>query len=129
MGAPEKPRPDAIRVLIADASRILCELLTAALQRSQPCLHAFAHVGQAGTLKVTLANYKPQVAVIGIDGEGERRARFELLREFRMHCPHVPAIALIDCRNRDLVVESFRGGAKGVFSRSDSFSDLCKCIL
>ena len=37
-------------------------------------------------------------------------------------------VALLDCDDRDLVVESFRCGAKGVFNRSASPKELCKCI-
>jgi DNA-binding NarL/FixJ family response regulator len=35
---------------------------------------------------------------------------------------------LLDCEDRELVVESFRCGAKGVVNRSASLKELCKCI-
>src|SRR5581483_5869088 len=37
-------------------------------------------------------------------------------------------VLLLDSSDRDLVVDSFRGGARGVFCRSQSFKLLCKCI-
>jgi DNA-binding NarL/FixJ family response regulator len=41
----------------------------------------------------------------------------------------VSIVVLLDTLDRNLVVEAFRSGAHGVFSRSDSFQALCKCIL
>lgn len=41
----------------------------------------------------------------------------------------VSMVVLMDALDRNLVVEAFRSGAQGVFSRSDSFQALCKCIL
>jgi len=35
---------------------------------------------------------------------------------------------LIDSPERDLVVDSFRGGARGIFCRDEPFETLCKCI-
>jgi DNA-binding NarL/FixJ family response regulator len=35
---------------------------------------------------------------------------------------------LLDSCERDLVIESFRGGARGVFSRDGSFEALCRCV-
>jgi DNA-binding NarL/FixJ family response regulator len=40
----------------------------------------------------------------------------------------VGIVVLLDALERNLVVEAFRCGAHGVFSRSDSFQTLCKCI-
>jgi DNA-binding NarL/FixJ family response regulator len=38
-------------------------------------------------------------------------------------------VVLLDALERNLVVEAFRCGARGVFCRSGSFQALCKCIL
>src|SRR5262249_3845573 len=37
-------------------------------------------------------------------------------------------VVLLDSLDRNLVVEAFRSGARGVFPRSESFESLCKCI-
>jgi DNA-binding NarL/FixJ family response regulator len=39
----------------------------------------------------------------------------------------VNIVVLLDALERNLVVEAFRSGARGVFTRSDSFQALCKC--
>ena len=35
---------------------------------------------------------------------------------------------LLECEDRELVLESFRCGARGVLTRNDSSQDLCKCM-
>jgi len=53
---------------------------------------------------------------------------FRVVREARVCCPRVRIVMLVDCPERTLVVEGFRAGADGVFSRNESFEMLCKCI-
>ncbi len=48
-------------------------------------------------------------------------------RDWNLH-REVNVVVLLDTLERNLVVESFRRGAHGVFARSDSFQALCKCI-
>ena len=38
------------------------------------------------------------------------------------------AVVLLDHPERALVVDAFRSGARGVFSRAESLNELCKCI-
>jgi DNA-binding NarL/FixJ family response regulator len=42
--------------------------------------------------------------------------------------PKTAVIMLLETPERDLVVDSFRGGARGVFSRTRPFNTLPKCI-
>ena len=36
---------------------------------------------------------------------------------------------LLDSCKRELVLDAFRSGAKGIFSKNDSLETLCKCVL
>jgi DNA-binding NarL/FixJ family response regulator len=52
-----------------------------------------------------------------------------VLRHARAEHPPSRAIVLLEKDDKDLIVEAFRAGAKGVFIRSDfSFANLCKCV-
>jgi len=53
---------------------------------------------------------------------------FELLRQLRAADPGVLAIMLLDSSKRETVLQAFRAGARGIFSRNDSLETLSKCI-
>ena len=51
-----------------------------------------------------------------------------MVREVRASHPNTRIIVLVDSPERALVVEGFRAGADGVFSRDKPFDILCNCI-
>jgi DNA-binding NarL/FixJ family response regulator len=53
---------------------------------------------------------------------------FQVARHLRTAHPKIRTIMLLDVSSRDLVVEAFRAGARGVFSRTESLNNLAKCI-
>jgi DNA-binding NarL/FixJ family response regulator len=53
---------------------------------------------------------------------------FEVLRKLRAVHPKVRAIVLLDSSKREIVLEAFQAGAKGVFSRNESLETLCQCV-
>lgn len=117
----------AISVLVADENRMACQLLTSSLQRNSN----FRVIGCAtsmGEVLQALQQEPAQVAVISANLQDGPLSGFQLLRELRASHPGTRAILLLDSAERDLVVDAFRGGARGIFSRSQSFKMLCKCI-
>jgi DNA-binding NarL/FixJ family response regulator len=121
---PEK----AINVLVADENRMACQLLTSSLQRNSN----FRVVGCATSMGEVLEGLKQepaQVAVISANLQDGPLSGFQLLRELRASHPRTRSVLLLDSPDRDLVVDAFRGGARGIFSRSQSFKMLCKCIV
>jgi DNA-binding NarL/FixJ family response regulator len=76
-----------------------------------------------------LAKHHPEVAVISANMENVPRAGLKVLREIRQRFPEVRPILLVDARERDLIVQAFRDGAKGIFSRTEPFQSLCKAIV
>jgi DNA-binding NarL/FixJ family response regulator len=50
------------------------------------------------------------------------------LRQFQASYPQVPVIILLESYKREAVVEAFRWGARGIFSRQESVANLCKCV-
>ena len=53
---------------------------------------------------------------------------YHVLQYLQMLSPKTTAIMLIPDSERDLVVDAFRGGARGVFCRLQSIKLLSKCI-
>ncbi len=53
---------------------------------------------------------------------------FKLARQLRAAYPKIKVVMLLDASRRNLVVEAFRTGARGVFCRTDSVKALCRCI-
>jgi two-component system nitrate/nitrite response regulator NarL len=111
-----------IRVAVHDISRMATQLLCAALSQ-QPRLEVVDIVGKS---VAETAATNPHVALAGTSGLGDPVVvRIQQLRRIR---PEIKAIILIDQPARELVLEAFRAGARGVFSRSGSVEYLVKCI-
>jgi DNA-binding NarL/FixJ family response regulator len=53
---------------------------------------------------------------------------FRILSELRTLSPKTRSIMLLKKNNLELVLDAFRAGAKGVFCRTDSLTNLPKCI-
>ena len=117
-----------IRVLAVDGNPMNSQLLATALQRDERFEILEAPQDAAGIV-ATIVKEKPSVVVVGADIEGNPRKGFELVRELRGTCPESRVVMLIDSSERSLVVEAFRSGARGVFSRNGSLKLLAKCIF
>ena len=54
---------------------------------------------------------------------------FGLLKEIRDSHPAIRSVLLLESHDDDLIVDAFRGGARGVICRSQmGLKELCKCI-
>jgi DNA-binding NarL/FixJ family response regulator len=116
-----------IRVLVADSVAMSCQLLVDALLRSK----RYDAVAVATPEEVIQAVDRERFDVVLISTSFSQDA-LEGLRfvgEFRNLHREVSMVVLLDALERNLVVEAFRCGARGVFCRSGSFQALCKCIL
>ncbi|MHB8524803.1 MAG: response regulator transcription factor [Candidatus Acidiferrales bacterium] len=117
-----------VSILIADDSRMGCQLLEHALARSR---FRFEIVGSAINRTEILASLRANpvnVALINQSLHDGQSVGFELLNELRESFPQTRAVLLLKTASYELVVDAFRGGAKGVFCRTESFEALCKCI-
>jgi DNA-binding NarL/FixJ family response regulator len=50
------------------------------------------------------------------------------LNDLRLSHPKTRVVILLRSARDELVVDAFRGGAKGVFCRAGTWQNLCKCI-
>ena len=119
----------AIRVFVAESCRMPSELIETALSRNRLGFEVYAlSIGSSDTFR-ELQKIKPDVTVLSGDLADGHLTGFKVLYQLREAQSRTPVVMLLDSAERDLVVDAFRGGAKGVFSRKDSVSAFPKCIL
>src|SRR5216684_1712289 len=119
---------EPIRVFVADANPMACQLMVRVLQQScQPIKVVGSATESVEILKGLDAN-PSDVAIISAHLRDGPITGFRVVREARATFPHTRFIVLVDSPERALVVEGFRAGADGVFSRAETFEMLCKCI-
>ena len=114
-------------VVVADASRLGCQLLADAIRSDNDS----RVVGSATTrLEVIsdISKFQPDIAVISSRLEDSALAGLQVLRELRTLQTSPRVIMLLDDDQSELVIESFRNGARGIFCRSEMPPQLRKCI-
>lgn len=122
-----QPGDGAIRVLVADSTRIHTQLLSDALKRD-PSLQVIAAASGSRALISLTNQHKVDVVVISSSLDDEPGRGFEVLRELRSASSDIRAIILLDSSKREAILEAFRAGARGIFSRNESVETLCKCV-
>jgi two-component system nitrate/nitrite response regulator NarL len=116
-----------IRVLVADDTRIHTQLLADALRRDLQ-LEVISPPAQSRDLVAAVKLHRVNVVVLSSNLDEEPLRGFELLRELRVSNPDIFAIMLLDSSKKESVLQAFRAGARGIFSRHDSVETLSKCI-
>jgi DNA-binding NarL/FixJ family response regulator len=117
----------AVRVLVADNSRMHTQLMADALQRD-PGLSVVAWEGPSGSLISTVLAERVDVVAVSCAMDGQPFRGLDLVRDLLTESPSARAVVLLDAQNKEVVVEAFRAGARGVFSRDESVESFCKCI-
>jgi DNA-binding NarL/FixJ family response regulator len=123
-----QPLGGSISVLIADADRMSARLIAEGLTRGR---HDIVVVGVSNSSAETireLEKSRPDIALINAHLEDGRLRGYHVLQHLQLMSPKTVAIMLIPNSDRDLVVDAFRGGARGVFCRLHSIKLLTKCI-
>lgn len=117
----------AVRVLVADSSRIHTQVMSDALKRD-PGLKVIDWDGTIADLIATAVSQRVDVLAISSTMDGRALRGLELVRELLAGRPVARSVVLLDSQERDIVVEAFRAGARGVFIRDGSLESFCKCI-
>jgi two-component system nitrate/nitrite response regulator NarL len=116
-----------IRVLIADNSRIHTQLLSDALERDAD-LDVVNWDGNLSTLVSAAADQDVDVLAIGSALNGRFSDSLDVVRELRRVSPATKAIILLDSHKKEDVINAFRAGARGIFSRDGSVEMFRKCM-
>jgi DNA-binding NarL/FixJ family response regulator len=124
------PAPDSaerIRVLAADSTRMSSQLLAESLAQDRQ----FEVTGiepKGVSILEAVALKKPHVVLVSAALEESASLGFDLSRQIRASHPQTRVVLLMDTSNATAVVEAFRCGAQGIFSRTESSKTLAKCI-
>jgi len=115
-------------VLIADADLMSAQLLAAELARGRQDISiAGVSSGSAETIR-ELEERQPDVALINTHLQDGQMTGYRVLQSLPKTCPKTAAIMMIPVCDRDLVIDAFRGGARGIFCRVHSLKLLSKCV-
>jgi DNA-binding NarL/FixJ family response regulator len=116
-----------VKVMISDSSRISCELMGNALQRLRS-IEVVSSAVNAKEIAEAVGSYQPDIVLVNAHLEEGPFSGFKVLRRLRELAPSIRIILMTDSADRELVLEAFRGGARGIFHRSESLQVLAKCI-
>jgi DNA-binding NarL/FixJ family response regulator len=127
MAVEQKIGAESIRVLVADSTRIHTQLLADALRRDRR-LEVIGSASHSRDLLDAAATHKLDVVVLAANLDEEAGRGMEVQREFHNSRPDIRSVILLDSSKREAVVEAFRAGARGLFSRHESLETLGKCV-
>jgi len=118
----------SIAVLVAEADQMNRQLMDAAFRGRGGRMHVEVVTADSSTVVKALAKTRPKIAVISARLQDGPLAGLKVLHGLRASDHSPPVVVLLDSADRELIVECFRSGARGVFCRSKPFEVLCKCI-
>ena len=125
----EPARAAKIHIVLADETRMGCQLLKNALTRSTPRFRVTECATTREEIIRALARGEVDVALVSADLADGALVGFHILSELRASFPRTRLILLLKSGSEELVVDAFRGGAKGVFCKSEPIQSLRKSIL
>lgn len=121
---PPPPAHSPLRVALTESTRMFGQMLTSLLRREKDLEVIDA---TSDPLLLTSGSHY-DIALISAVLENDPQKGFELVEALRLSSPRTRAVMLLDSARRELVVEAFRIGARGVFCRSQPLKLLPKCV-
>jgi DNA-binding NarL/FixJ family response regulator len=104
------------------------ELLLGALKRHRH-FHVVDSANTADEVLKAVKSAEPDVVLVTATLADGPLSGFGALRQIRESSPEVKTVILLNDPERNLVVDAFRAGARGVFvMSSSSFKSLCRCV-
>jgi len=116
----------AIRVLIADRSRMSNQLLAESLGRD-PRFQVVALATPLDILSI-VTTLQPHLALISTDFDCAAKKGLQLTRTLTGRYPSLRIVILLEVSTPKSVMGAFRCGATGVFCRTESLSELPNCL-
>jgi DNA-binding NarL/FixJ family response regulator len=127
MPSHEQLGSDFVSIVVADSTRIHTQLLADAL-RNDRGLQVVASASNSAELMATVTRVPIDVVVISHNLDNQLGHGTEVLREMRALRPQIKGVILLESSNPQEVLECFRAGARGIFSKQERLESLCKCI-
>ncbi len=122
-----KSRDNKVRVLVADSSRIHTHLLADVLKRD-PLLEVIPFDSDSGNLVAAVTALNTDVLIISANLDEQPARGLEIIRDLRPLGSRVRAVVLMDSLKDEVVLNAFRVGARGIFSKRQPVELLCKCV-
>jgi two-component system nitrate/nitrite response regulator NarL len=117
----------SISVLVAHNTAMFAELISEALNRDER-LRALGTAIDSAEMMQLSHSFHPDVLLVALGSHDNHLGGSEIARSISALVPTIKIIALLEHSDRELVIEAFRFGARGVFCRASSIDDLCKCV-
>jgi len=128
MCPPDVSAANAITVLIADSNLMQAQLLSSALRRRSEFRISTCAVDIASILKA-VDSTSIRVVVLSLNHSVSIASQMAAMRRVHLSHPAVAKVLLVESYDRELVVNAFRSGVRGIFCISDAhFRLLCRCI-
>jgi DNA-binding NarL/FixJ family response regulator len=118
----------SVNVLVAEASFQHCQLVESIFRPKRTGITVVACTADFRDALSRLKDQPPDVAVISARLRGGPLEGYQLLRELHLLQSSTRAVMLLDSQERDLVIDAFRCGARGVVFRDEPIETLGKCI-
>jgi len=122
------PRASPIRVLIAEETPMGAQLLKAGLKRPGIPVGEIYCALTSAQIIASCASHPVDVAIISEDLQDGTYKGLDAIGLLRKVYPGVRSILLVKKLRRELTLDAFRNGAKGVFCRTEPLETLAKCI-
>jgi DNA-binding NarL/FixJ family response regulator len=122
------PGADRISVLISEASKMYCDLLSRAFLAVQERFEVVATASNTSEILSLVQEHQPQVVIVSDNLEDGPLAGLRALPEIRRSNPNTRILVAMASTDREVVIEAFRFGADGVFCRKSPFEVLCKSV-
>src|ERR1035441_2417699 len=127
MPSHEEQGSDVVSIVVADSTRIHTQLLADALRHDRG-LQVVAAASNSEELLAAITRVPIDVVVISHNLDDQPGHGTQVLREMRALRPQIKGIILLNSSKPQEVLECFRAGARGIFSKQERLESLCKCI-
>ena len=127
MPSDENSGTDFISIVVADSTRIHTQLLADAM-RADRSLQVVASAPSSKELLDAVSRVPIDVAVVSYALDDQPGRGLEVLRQMRAVRPEIKGVILLDSSRPQDILDCFRAGAKGIFSKQERVENLSKCI-